>query len=71
MTGEMKLTLERTENNLAILRHETLGEFHFPKDHLPEGCMAGDTITLKISTSKDTEDEKYANMRRLLEELIN
>lgn len=63
--------LERFEGAFAILRNETLGEFRWPVANLPAALKVGETVTLKIITSKQEEEEKYERMRRLLEELIN
>lgn len=64
-------TLSRFEERFAVLSNETLGEFRWPIKNLPENLTAGDTVQLKVVTSKVEEEEKYERMRRLLEELIN
>lgn len=63
--------LERFEGAFAILSNETLGEFRWPAQNLPENIKIGEIVQLKIVTSKMEEEEKYERMRRLLEELIN
>lgn len=64
-------TLERFEERFAILKNETLGEFRWPLENFPKDSRVGDIIFLKMSTQKNEEEEKYARMRKLLEELIN
>lgn len=63
--------LERFEERFAVFSNETLGEFRWPIKNLPENLQAGDTVHLKVVTPGIEEEEKYARMRRLLEELIN
>lgn len=68
---ELTAKLERFEGAFAILSNETLGEFRWPVQNLPENIKIGETVQLKMITSKIEEEEKYERMRRLLEELIN
>ncbi len=63
--------LIRFEERFAVLGHEMLGEFKWPLKNLPDELKIGDTVILKVSTQKLEADEKYARMRKLLEELIN
>lgn len=63
--------LKRFEDRFAVLQNESVGEIKWPIKNLPENVQIGGTVTLKISTQKVEEDEKYARMRKLLEELIN
>ncbi len=63
--------LERFEERFAVLLGDSGLELRWPIKNLPDNVKLGDTIALKISTTKVEDDEKYANMRRLLEELIN
>lgn len=63
--------LERFEERFAVLFNEHLGEFRWPIQNLPAAIQKGDMVILKMETPKTNEDEKYARMRALLEELIN
>lgn len=63
--------LERFEEGFAILRNERSGELKWPLDSLPGNIKIGDIVMLKLSTEASEEEEKYARMRKLLEELIN
>lgn len=67
----MAVQLERFEEPLAIFSSDGLGEFRWPIEKLPPDVKPGDSLSLKISTGKIEEEEKYGRMRRLLEELIN
>lgn len=67
----IQAVLERFEERFAVLRNESIGELRWPIKNLPEGVAIGNTVVLKISTKKSEDDEKYARMRKLLEELIN
>ena len=68
---EITFTLERFEDRSAVLRNSESGELRWPIKNLPEQVRIGDSVVVKISTQKTEEDEKYARMRKLLEELIN
>lgn len=67
----IQATLERFEDKFAVLKNETYGEFRWPVKNLPEDLQIGETILIKISTQKLEQEEKFEQMRRLLEELIN
>lgn len=63
--------IERFEGQFAVLSNELIGEFRWPIKNLPDNIHLGDTVALNVTTDKIEEEEKYARMRRLLEELIN
>lgn len=63
--------LERFEERFAVLQNETFGEFRWPIKLLPEDIQIGESIIIKASAAKSEEKNKYAKMRKLLEELIN
>lgn len=63
--------LERFEERFAVLLGDAGLELRWPIKNLPENIKLGDTIALKIGAPAVEDDEKYARMRRLLEELIN
>ncbi|MFA6521393.1 MAG: DUF3006 family protein [Candidatus Gracilibacteria bacterium] len=67
--------LTRFEERYAVLVAEDGSEIRWPIKNLPDQIQIGDSVELKINTKKiaeaQVEDEKYANMRKLLEELIN
>lgn len=66
--------LERFEDRFAVLRNEGLGEFRWPIANLPQDIKIGESVTLKVVQQKSPNaenEEKLANMRKILEELIN
>ena len=67
--------LERFEGEFAVLGSEGLSEFRWPIKNLPMNIGIGETVILKVSSQREQigtdNDEKYAHMRKLLEELIN
>lgn len=67
----LNATLNRFEERFAVLHNESIGEFRWPIKNLPENVKIGDTVVLKVSTQNSENEEKYENMRKLLEELIN
>lgn len=75
----LECKLVRFEERVAVLSvageigsaTESVFELRWPIKNLPENIRPGDTVYIKLNTQKMEEDEKYARMRRLLEELIN
>jgi len=68
---ELPVTIERFENQFAILRNDMTGEFKWPSNNLPSEALHGDSLILTAHLQKNSEKEKYSNMRVMLEELIN
>lgn len=67
----IQANLERFEERFAVLQNENYGEFRWPIKNLPEDARIGQTIVISVSAQKSEDEEKYALMRKLLEELIN
>lgn len=63
--------LEKFEGEFAVLTNEVIGEFKWPIRKLPEGLNLGEEIVIKLNTKEIAQEEQYARMRKLLEELIN
>lgn len=63
--------LLRFEGRFAVLSSDSMGEFRWPRQNLPENSKIGEILNIQIITEKGEQDEKYERMRRLLEELIN
>ena len=68
--AELPVMLARFEERFAVLVHEE-SEIRWPIRYLPDSINIGDTVTLKLLTKQQADEEKYVRMRRLLEELIN
>lgn len=68
---ELPVTIERFENQFAVLRNDMTGEFKWPANNLPLDARNGDSLILTACLQKNSEKEKYSNMRVMLEELIN
>lgn len=68
---ELPVKIERFENQFAILRNDMTGEFKWPANNLPLEARGGDGLILSARLQKNSEEEKYARMRVMLEELIN
>lgn len=74
-TCSLAAKLERFEGEFAVLSSEGLLEFRWPTKNLPMNIGVGETVILKVFSQREQSiadnDEKYAHMRKLLEELIN
>lgn len=68
--NSVSFRIENFEGEFALLKNEYF-EIRWPIRSLPANLKIGETITLKMATQKSEENEKYSQMRRLLEELIN
>lgn len=70
---DLPVKIERFENQFAIMRNEITGEIKWPVDYLPKDTQPGDSaiLTAILQKKTDSEEEKYAKMRMMLEELIN
>ena len=67
----LQLLLVRFEDRFAVLSHESAGEVRWPIKNLPDDVKPGDIVTLRVASPRAEEEEKYATMRKLLEDLIN
>ncbi|MEK7523817.1 MAG: hypothetical protein AAB588_02180 [Patescibacteria group bacterium] len=67
----------RFEQQWGVLFSDFLGEFRWPSQNLPSSLQAGNIVyfeaktELPSTTAAQDEEQKYIQMRRLLEELIN
>lgn len=70
---DLPVKIERFENQFAVMRSEISGEIKWPVDYLPSGAQIGDSaiLTAVLQKKDSSEEEKYAKMRMMLEELIN
>lgn len=67
----LSVTLVRYDAKNAVLTSPQTGEIHWPIALLPENADIGQSLTLKLTDDKTKNDEQYAHLRKLLEELIN
>lgn len=63
--------LDRFDDRFAVLSNDSMGQFRWPIKNLPENIKPGELVYLKVTNGMIEEEEKYARMRKLLEELIN
>lgn len=68
---DLPVKIERFENQFAVMRSEISGEIKWPILNLPQSAQVGDNVILTAHLQKNSEEEKYSNMRMMLEELIN
>jgi len=63
-------TITKIQDSFALLKDGAL-ELYWPTQYLPEGSIVGSTVVIEARTKERSEGERYAEMRQLLEELIN
>jgi len=66
----LKATVDRFEENLAVIRTEDGQEILWPKKDLPEDAKEGSAVRLNISTSKSDEEERAKLAKTLLNEIL-
>lgn len=66
-------TVASSKENFIVLKpsKNEAQEILWPRSYAPEGAVEGMPVMLTLETEKKSAEEKYAVMRRLLEELIN
>lgn len=67
----MKATLDRLEENNAVLRLEGGQELVVPKEELPKNAHEGSALFLLISQSNSEEEAREKLAKSILNEILN
>ncbi len=75
MTNEIKkffikATIDRIENDFAVLKTDDKQEILWPTSRLPEDAKEGSLVRLNLSTSKADEEERAKLAKTILEEIL-
>ena len=65
------LTIDRFEENKAVLKTEDGDTIIWPKNKLPENIKEGSVLNFIISRDAETEEEKKELAKNILNEILN
>ncbi|OGJ44990.1 hypothetical protein A2272_04330 [Candidatus Peregrinibacteria bacterium RIFOXYA12_FULL_33_12] len=63
--------VEEINDQFAILKSACNIEFRWPTEKLPPKINIGDSVKLKLITKETGEEEKYTEMRNLLNAIVD
>lgn len=67
----IKATIDRFENDKAVLRTEDGRSIAWPKDKLPNGAREGASLNFNILSDNETEKDKRELAKEILNEILN
>ena len=68
---ELTLTIDRLEDNKAVLKTEDNETIVWPKDKLPDSAREGEVFTFTIHDDKLAQEDKRSLAKEILNEIIN
>lgn len=66
-----KLTIDRFEENKAVLKTEDGQEIIWPKDKLPTEIKEGDVLDFSILKNEEAREEKKKQAKDILNEILD
>lgn len=66
----MQATIDRIENNKAVLKTNDGQEWLWPADQLPKDAQEGSVVELEIKSDKESEREREKLARAVLNEVL-
>ena len=66
----IKLTIDRFENEQAVLKFASGETLVWPKAKLPDNLKEGDILYLELSQNKQATADKHAQAKDILNELL-
>lgn len=67
----IKITIDRLENDKAVLQTEDGQSIIWPKDKLPAGAREGMALNFNILSDIETEKSKRELAKEILNEILN
>ncbi len=67
----IKITIDRVENDKAVLQTEDGQSIIWPKDKLPEGAREGTALNFNILNDAEAEKDKKKLAKEILNEILN
>ena len=67
----IKLTLDRIEGEMAVLKTENSATIIWPVNQLPSNIYEGMILIFKVSGEKETEMEEKKRAKEILNEILN
>ena len=68
---DVKIIIDRFENDKAVLQTNDGHIIIWPKDKLPDGAREGAALNFSISTDAETEEDKKKLAKEILNEILN
>lgn len=66
----IKGTIDRFEQEKAVIIIDNNQQIIWPKNKLPMDCLAGDSITLTIKTDEKASTENEKNAKQILNDIL-
>ena len=67
----LELTIDRFENEKAVLKTANNNTIFWPKENLPENIKEGSVLTVSIKTKEEKELEKKQLAKDILNEILS
>ena len=67
----IQLTIDRFENEKAVLKFDSGETLVWPKSKLPENIKEGDVLKINIDSDSEATDSKHGEAKEILNELLN
>jgi len=67
---KIRLTIDRFENGIAILKSDDNLAIEWPREKLPEESAEGSVLNFTINTDKEEEQEKKREAKDILNEIL-
>lgn len=67
----IKLTIDRFEEDQAVLKTDGGKDVIWPKDSLPAECREGSVLEFQIKDDKSAEEEKRGIAKQILNEILD
>ena len=68
---EIKLIIDRFENEQAVLKFNSGETLTWPKAKLPENLKEGDVLQVELNKDGEATDDKHGQAKAILNELLN
>ena len=68
---KIKLTIDRFEEDKAVLKTDNNQTIVWPKNKLPENVKEGSVLAFKILTDEDSEKNQRNQAKDILNEILN
>ena len=66
----IKGIIDRFENGLAVIKTEDGQTLNWPKENLPQNCVAGQEVKILLKTSNNDQSEREELAKTILNQLL-
>jgi hypothetical protein len=68
---KLNITIDRMENDNAVLKTNDNKTIIWPRHHLPEGSREGSVLIFDINSSHEEEKEQKQRVKDILNEILD